>query len=147
LAGLLILPGCWTISIEPLFDGPNDPALTLDQSIVGTWMNLDEGCQSTLTIAVSGRNYDLTNVPGAGCQSDAKTTRYQAHLVKLGDQRFLDVEPDYREVCDLCLPTHTFSLLTLENNNLLLTPLDTEWLFQAIRDKKVELAHAGDDGE
>jgi hypothetical protein len=147
LAGLLILPGCWTFSMEPLFDGPTDPALTTDQTLVGAWGYVNDGCQWTLTIAISGRNYNLTMAPGAGCQSDEKTTRYQAYLVKLDEHRFLDLEPNEKEVCDLCLSAHTFALLTLENNNLVLTPLDGDWLLHAINDKKLALAHVGGDGE
>jgi hypothetical protein len=147
LFALLMLSGCWMFSIRPLFDGPNDPDLTFDQNLVGAWGNVVEGCQWTLTVAASARAYDLTMEPGAGCKSDEKATHYLGHLIKLDNHRFLDAEPKQSEVCDLCLGAHTFMLLSQENNNLVLTPLDGDWLFQAIKDKKVVLDHVGGEGE
>jgi hypothetical protein len=66
--------------------------------------------------------------------------------VKLDNHRFLAISPKQSEVCDLCLPAHTFAELSLENGTLSITPLDGDWLFQAIRDKKVFLTHVGGEG-
>jgi hypothetical protein len=147
LSTLLMMPGCWMFSIRPLFDGPSDPDLTFDQNLVGAWGHVAEGCQWTLSFAASARAYDLIMEPGAGCKGDEKATHYLGYLIKLDNHRFLDAEPSQRAVCDLCLAAHTFMLLSLENNNLVLTPLDGDWLFQAIKDKKVVLAHVGGEGE
>jgi hypothetical protein len=133
-------------SIRPLFDGPSDPDLISDQKLVGSWGYLDEACQWTLTVVASARTYDMTMAPGSGCKDD-KTTRYLAYLIKLDNHVFLDVEPNGKELCDLCLSAHTFALLSFENNSLALTPLDGDWLTQAIKDKKVVLTHVGGEGE
>ena len=147
LLSLLMMSGCWTYSLEPLFDGASDPDLIFDQSLVGAWGHLAEGCQWTLTIAASVRAYDMTMSPGTGCKSDEKATHYLTYLVKVDSHRFLDVSPKQSEVCDLCLAMHTFAQLSLENNALSVTPLDGDWLDRAVKDKKIVVAHVGGDGE
>jgi len=146
-SSLLLLTGCWTFSIRPLYDGPSDPDLTFDQSLVGAWNHVDEDCQWTLTIEASARAYNFTLSPGAGCKSDEKATHYVGYLIKLDNHRFFDVEPSAKDMCNLCLSAHTFLLVSMTDNKLALTPLDGDWLDQAIKDKKVVLDHVGGEGE
>ena len=164
LAALATLPGCWVYSIEPLYDesiSPLDPDLTSDQNLVGSWVQVGEDCPSTLTIiaddlrkttttsdkhttTATEPRYGLILTPetsGTSCKSDDKPSRYEGHLVKLGDRRFLDVFPQSDEVCDLCLPMHSFMLLALANDHLDLIPLDRDWLMQAISAKQVHLPY------
>ena len=67
--------------------------------------------------------------------------------LKSVNHRFLDIEPNQKELCDLCLAAHAFALFSLENNSFTLTPLDGDWLTQAIKDKKVVLSHVGGEDE
>jgi hypothetical protein len=147
LSNLLALTGCWMFSIRPLLDGPSDPDLTFDQNLVGAWSHAAENCQWTLAVEASARAYNFTMSPGTGCKSDEKTTHYLGYLLKLDNHRFLDVEPSAKEICDLCVAAHTFLLVSMKDSNLALTPLDGDWLFKAINDKQVVLAHVGGDGE
>jgi hypothetical protein len=135
LCALLLLPACWTFSLEPLFDGPSDPDLIFDQNLVGAWGDIAEGCQWAPTVQANARAYDMTMSPGAGCKGDEKTERFLAYLGKLDNHRFLDVEPNGRDTCSLCLGVHTFALLSLDNDKLVVTPLDGDWLLQSIKDK------------
>jgi hypothetical protein len=149
LVALLGLPSCWMFSINPLFDGASDPDLVFDQNLVGSWALVREGCELVLTMEASARAYAMKISPGAGCKDEKASHPYWGYLVKLDNHRFLDVTPGpgQFEACDLCLSVHTFALLSLENNNLVMTPLDGEWLFESIKNKKVVLAPiGGDDG-
>jgi hypothetical protein len=150
LFAILMMSGCWMFSLQPLFDGGSDPDLIFDPSLVGAWGFTAEDCQWTLTIQASARAYDMTLAPGTGCKSDdkndARPKHYLAYLVRVGNHRFLDIEPKQTDVCDLCLGVHTFAQLSQENNTFSITPLDGDWLFQAIKDKKVVLAHVGGEG-
>jgi hypothetical protein len=141
LFSLLMMSGCWMFSLQPLFDGGSDPDLVFDESLTGAWGYEAEGCQWTLTMQASARAYDMTMAPAAGCKSDEKTLRSLAYLVKVDNHRFFDISPKQSEVCDLCLPVHAFALLSLENNRLSLTPLDGDWMDQAIKEKKVVVAY------
>jgi len=145
---ILMMSGCWTFSIQPLFDGASDPDLIFDQSQVGSWGRVVDGCNLTLTIQANARAYDMTLAPGQGCKDDEnKTTHYLAYLVKLDTHRYLDISPKQTDVCDLCFPAHTFAQLSLENNTFSVTPLDGDWLDKEIKEKKIVLTHVGGDGE
>ena len=139
---LLAFTGCWVYSIEPLYEANlshADPDLIFDQSLVGSWGQLEGNCLWILTITGDQQAYDLKMAPAPECKSQEKATEYAGHLVKLGNGRFLDVLPKSDEVCDLCLPLHTFLLVSQENDNLHLIPLDRDWLVQAMDEKKVTL--------
>jgi hypothetical protein len=145
LAMLIALPGCWVYSIEPLYEEHQhtkpDPDLSFDQSLLGSWGRVDEGCEWTLTVTASAQVYRLTVAPGQGCKPDEKTSNYDGRLVKLDNHRFLDVFPKAEEVCELCLPLHSFFLLFQDNDSLSLIPLDISWMVQAINSKRVVLSH------
>ena len=160
-AGLLWLCGCWVYSVEPLYDesaSPIDPDLTADRNLVGQWVQVREDCPATLAISADDvlnttidenkhrttgtePRYELILTPSTSCKSDDKPTRYDGHLVKVGDHRFLDVFPKSDEVCDLCLPMHSFMLVAQANDRLDLIPLNRDWLMQAISDNKVNLPY------
>lgn len=145
LAALLMLPSCWTFSTNSLFDGAADPDLVFDQSLVGTWSVVRDNCELTLTMEASARAYAMK----AACKGEKGGNDYWGYLVKLDNHRFLDITPGPEQIraCLLCLPVHTFALVSSENNNLVLTPLDGDWVFQSIKDKKVVVSHMGlDDG-
>jgi len=66
LAGLLMLPGCWVFSINPLYEdnlGKPDPDLFFDQALLGSWRGADEDCPWILTIAAKEQAYGLTAAP------------------------------------------------------------------------------------
>jgi hypothetical protein len=142
---LLLLPGCWIYSINPLYEEnlSPDPDLVFDQSLVGSWGSTDNGCLWILAIAAHQQAYELTLTPAPDCK-DEKTSRYDGHLVKLNDHRFLDVAPNSADVCDMCLPAHSFFLLSQENDALAVIPLDDAGLGAAMAQKKVTLAYLDD---
>ncbi|MBZ5681725.1 MAG: hypothetical protein LAO24_16635 [Acidobacteriia bacterium] len=143
LAVLLLLPACWVYSVEPLYEerilNP-DPDLTFDQTLVGSWAQVDVDCVWILSIEAVQQRYELTMAPAPDCKTEDKVTHYEAHLVKLDNHHFLDVSPKGDDVCDLCLPLHSFLLVSQEADRLALVPVDHEWLSRALTEKKVSLA-------
>ncbi|MGO9402716.1 MAG: hypothetical protein ACLPVW_04500 [Terriglobales bacterium] len=153
LASLLLLPGCWVYSVSPLYEenlAHPDTDLAFDQSLVGSWWNADKEC--TWTLIVKGQQkemaYELTFAAAPECKTDEgekRVIQYDGHAVKLDNHLFLDVNPKSADVCDLCLPLHSFFLISQQNDTLALTPVDGDWLKEAMEQKKVILAHLNDD--
>jgi hypothetical protein len=146
LAALLVLPACWVYSVEPLYEenlAHPDPDLTFEQSLVGSWLptHPDTDCPWTLAIAAEKQVYELTTAPAPNCKSEEKSSRYVGHVIKLDNHRFFDIIPNSAEVCDLCLPLHSFFLISQENDTLALIPVDDDWLNAAIAQKSVTLPH------
>jgi len=140
---LLVLTGCWVYSVEPLYEANAshpDPNLTFDQRLLGSWTQTGEGCTRILTMSGDRKSYEMVMAPAADCKSEDKTTHYEGHLLKLGTSLVIDVTPESDDVCDLCLPLHSFLLVMLENDSLTFVPMDHDWLAQAMKDKKVDLA-------
>jgi hypothetical protein len=138
-AGLLVLPGCWVYSVNPLYENKFlaklDPDLTFDQTLVGSWWIADKDCPWIVTIAASQQTYDLTMAPSPQCKSEEKTSKYQGHLVKLDNHVFLDLAPGQDEVCDSCLALHQIFLAQIEKNSFALTPINYDWLKKSIEQK------------
>jgi len=141
-AGLLVLPGCWVYSVNPLYEdnlAKPDTDLLFDQALLGSWWIVNDDCPWILTVTANQQIYDLTTAPLPQCKSEEKTSRYEGHLVKLDSHVFLDVTPEQNEVCDLCLPLRSFFLAHVEENSLTLTPINYEWLKDSIEQKTVML--------
>ncbi len=80
LASLLVLPGCWVFSVEPLYEenlAHPDTDLEFDQNLVGSWWHADEECPWTLAVSVHQKEaaYDLTETAGPECKTGEGETR------------------------------------------------------------------------
>ncbi len=147
---LLVLPGCWVSSINPLYDEGsidhphNDPDVVLDQSLIGSWTSTDDKCTTLLTIAAKDQSYDLQSTEqGEGCTDD-KSHR-QARLVKLDAYYFLDVSPMDDAVCDMCAAKHDILLVKFDKATLSFTQIDSDWLKKSIEAKTVTLSTVAGD--
>ncbi|MGH9602014.1 MAG: hypothetical protein ACRD24_06450 [Terriglobales bacterium] len=124
VAGVLLagglLSGCWTVSLHPLF---TDDTLTYDERLLGTWKN--EDATAVFTPAGDGK-YRIQYT------ENAKTSLLDARLVKLEEQRYLDVDPppqDDGDVADVHrVPAHSFWKVSWEGDALRLTLMDFDWL-------------------
>jgi hypothetical protein len=153
LAALLVLPGCWVSSINPLYEEttidnlhvvPDD--VVFDPSLIGSWTTTDDKCPTQLTIAAKGQIYDLQLVEqGEGCIGADKPSRYQARLVKLDTHYFMDVAPTDDAVCDMCAAKHDILLLKLDKATLAFTPINSDWLKKSIEAKTVTLSTVAGD--
>jgi hypothetical protein len=150
-AVLLVLPGCWVSSINPLYEEttidhlhvvPDD--VVLDPSLIGSWTTTDDKCPTQLTIAAKGQIYDLQLVEeGQGCSQDR--SHRQARMVKLDSHYFLDVSPMDDAVCDMCAAKHDILLLKIDKAALSFTPIDSDWLKKSIEAKTVTLSTVAGD--
>jgi len=140
---LLTLTGCWVYSVEPLYEknaARPDPDLTFDQNLLGSWIQSEKDCPWILAVSGDRQSYELNMAPGPECKSEDKPSHYEGHLLKLGNSLVLDAMPQSVDVCDSCLPLHSFMLVLLENDSLTFVPMDQDWLVQAMKDKKVSLS-------
>jgi hypothetical protein len=119
LCGVL-LSGCWTISLQPLF---SDDTLTYDEGLLGTWKNEDA---TAVFMQAADKKY------GIQYTEDSKTSLLEARLVKLGEQRYLDVHPPPKGDTDVTavhrVDAHSFWKVSLEGDKLRLTLMDFDWL-------------------
>jgi len=117
LCGVL-LSGCWIISYQPLF---SDDTLTYDESLLGTWKNEDA---TAVFMPAGDKKY------GIQYTEDSKTSLLEARLVKLGEQRYLDVYPprDTGATAVHRVDAHSFWKVSLEGDKLRLTLMDFDWL-------------------
>lgn len=151
LAALLMLPGCWVSSINPLYeettiDHPHVVAddVVFDPSLVGSWTTTDDKCPTLLTIAAKAKIYDVQLAEqGEGCSQD-KPHR-QARLVKLDTHYFLDVSPTDDAVCDMCVAKHDILLMKIDKATLSFTQIDSDWLKKSIEAKTVTLSTVAGD--
>lgn len=131
-------------SLYPLY---TDEDLTVDPAVVGTWIDDDD---ATWTLErSSGSSYGLTIV------EDGVSADFSAHLVQLGDLRFLDIYPEDDALPDHefflfhVVPAHTFWKLSLDDETLRLVGLDMDWLEDELESGAVSVTHSlwGDDND
>ena len=97
LPSLLVLPGCWVLSVAPLYEenlAHPDRDLEFDQNLVGSWRHADKECSWTLSVSAHQKEaaYDLIYVADPECQTDEgekRVLQYDGHVVKLDSHRFL----------------------------------------------------------
>jgi hypothetical protein len=153
LAGLLVLPGCWVESINPLYEdsflSSKDTDVIVDQRLTGSWgAAVEEKCTVTLIVSAKDDVYDLESTQhGEGCDNQGKKSRQQARLVKLDTHIFLDVSPMPDDVCEECLAKHTIYQIKIDKDSFSLTPIDSDWFKNALEQKKVALATLADDSD
>jgi hypothetical protein len=153
LAGLLVLPGCWVESVNPLYEdgfpSSKDTDVVLDQRLTGSWSAAaDEKCAIALMVSAKDNIYAFESTQqGEGCDSAGEKSRQQARLVKLDTRLFLDVSPMPGDVCDGCLAKHTIYQTKIDKDSFSLTPIDSDWLKNALEQRKVALATLPDDSD
>ncbi len=150
LAALLVLPGCWVTSINPLYEenvvSIKDPDLVFDQRLIGSWIEVGDECNASLTITAKDGVYDMQSTDESdGCAASDKTGHYQARLVKLYPYYFLDLSPIANEVCGMCIARHNIFLAKFDKTTLSITPVDSDWLKKSLAAKTISLATLGDD--
>lgn len=154
LAAIVSMMAC-VPCLNPLF---TEKELVLDEAILGSWVDEEHASwvfeQSTedsylLTYHPLEAGWPLSSVPG-------NPVRFEARLVRLGDDLFLDLFPDaYPDSQalgnDLALfhlvPAHTFSRIWIDQEGIKLGMLDPEWLERGLAAGEIEIAHKrGEEG-
>jgi len=133
---LVGITGCITTSIHPLYT-PSD--LIFDPALLGVWEER-ENPQETWAFEKSGeKEYRLVTR-----DSDGNTGEFRAHLLKLGDARFLDLFP-HRKALDFhqahLQPVHSFLKIVEAGPGLQLSLLDLEWLSTLLKETPQAIRH------
>jgi hypothetical protein len=135
-AVLILFPACWTYSLHPIAE-ENDPHLIYDPALEGIWQL--ENAQNDPTLIVTGDpkllTYSLrliksseTTVP-----AEAPDVRFDAKMVQLGANRFLDALPQGDAQGLGSLPAHNILKVKLNHDSLALVLPSADWLCNAIR--------------
>lgn len=138
---LLILTGCWTLSIHPLYF---EKDLIFIPGLIGTWSDkkTDDGTSNPWIFEKSGENvYRLIMK-----EKNKSDGLFKAHLLRLGKYLFLDLFPEEPEEGDefyigSVIPAHSFLRVSLEDQVLRLGYLDPDWLKKNIDDQKIKIKH------
>lgn len=143
LAGIvgLTLAGCFTPSVNPLY---TEKDLVFDPALVGMWGKPEE--VDRWEFARDGGNaYKLT------LQEKEGRCEFNAHLLRLGEQRFLDLlltstqgkweGPGAARIAMIVRPAHIFFRAQLTNSALRLQAIEPEWLEKLLKEQPKELAH------
>jgi hypothetical protein len=146
-AGLILLPGCWTYSVHPLFEN-DDQHLIYDPLLEGIWQTGDSDCSK---VVISGdskaQQYTVTLVDlqkGSSHNGNEPGIRFAARLVQLGAVRFLDTVPSEDAAGVGALPAHSIFKVFLNADSLALVPLSDSWLCSASEAEQASLGECLD---
>jgi hypothetical protein len=137
IMSLPLTTGCWVQSVYPFFE---ESDVVADNSLVGTWAGEGELQPCLLNIAFDPgeKVYNIAMSKSGEAKEEMKCPEMKAkgHLLQLGSQRFLDVVPtDEKSLAEL----HSLVKVKPDRQNLVLVPMDADWLANAIRDKTLDL--------
>jgi hypothetical protein len=153
--GLLALSGiagCIPTALNPLYTA-ND--LVFDPALIGAWREKDDSKEGWAFTKTGDLEYQLIYT-----EADGKTGRFEAHLLKLGNTRFLDVFPDESGIEEMnrsgfykvhLLRTHSFLRVIQAEPALQMAPLDLKWLREFLQKNPEAIRHQkigdGDDAQ
>ena len=144
LALVALLPGCIVQSLHPLY---TQKELVFEPALIGVWERVVEEDEwewrETLPLTFEqgeGKTYRMSVGEGE------EPATFEVHLVKLGDNMFLDFFPDPPEewvgaYAGHVVPVHSFWRMWLEGDELRIAWLNIEWLDEQIEQGKVAVKH------
>ena len=133
---LTAFPACWTYSLHPIVE-ENDPHLIYDSALEGT-RQVGNG-QNDPTLIVTGDakllTYSLRLVKSSETivHDDVPDVRFDAKMVQLGANRFLDALPQGDAQGLGSLPAHNILKVILNHKSLALILPNDNWLCNAER--------------
>ena len=130
--------GCWVQSVYPFY---SDTDIIVDTELAGTWLGDGElkGCVLNINLESSTRTYTLAVSKNADGNSSTpcQSATFEGKLIQIGGGRFIDMVPDPQTSWAASLDT--LLKLNVGNQKLALTPLDPEWVANALNEKAVKL--------
>ena len=160
LAGLMLLMACEpVISLHPLY---TEKDLVFEPALLGCWgeegeeeeadkEDAEKVCVFTFE-AAGEKAYKLTIQENEGVFRE-----FRAHLLRLGEALFLDVQPVWPEEADdeiyqaHHVAGHSFHRLWLEKDVFHYAPLREEWVSESLESGLIDISHArildGDEGQ
>ena len=130
------LAGCLVPSLHPLYNENDKLVIT---ELAGDWTT-EDGDALWLFQAEPDSSYALAYV------ESNDTSWFVTHLLKLGDDFFMDMYPDPSDVLsdaykEHLIGAHTFSRIELDSTGLTISVLDSEWLQKQIESGQLTIAH------
>lgn len=134
IVGLLLVLAACVPSLHPLY---TDKDLIFDPALLGEWVEAKPDSKSTLTFIKSAdKEYKLISA------EEKERLSFIAHLVKLGDKLFLDVQGDPSVDCrTLAFPVHMFFLVSQSEPTLRLRDFNEKWLKEFLKKNPAALKH------
>jgi len=119
--------------------------MAFDPELVGTWVAQDDEEFVFTMIDTTRGVYTLL------CDESGATARFEAVLVELGSETFLDIYPDEPDndnsfYLDHLLRVHNILRVQRDADTLWVADFDAEWLETTIAKKKLSIAHVALDG-
>jgi hypothetical protein len=134
LAGTLLLTGCGDLmSLEPLATKENT---IFDAALLGTWTDSKD------TLCVVRAANPAYNIVWIGTGDDGDKIRLEGRLVKLGEERVLDVsavDPGAFSVA-----AHVFLRVRISRGTMELRFLDSDWLQQQVKQSSLAYSVIGE---
>lgn len=132
--------GPFVLSLHPLYTKVD---LDFDAQLIGNWKDKD-GDVSFVFEQEGERDYRLTVIERDGTKEESG--EFDAHLVRLGSEWFLDLYPkELKAGSDFYqlhfLPAHTFMRVQIVSDDLTLRFFNNEWWKARIDDKSVDTPH------
>ncbi len=136
------LVGCYVQSLHTL---ATDDVMTFDAELVGTWVAEDDEEFIFTLIDTTLGAYTLLADEGNA------QGRFDAALVELGGQTFLDIYPEEPQTengfyKDHLMRVHNILKIQRTADTLWVADFDAEWLATMIGQKKISIAHVPLDG-
>ncbi len=134
----VLLTGCVPQTLFPLH---NDDTLAFEPLLLGVWAEDDDDERWTFS-AHQPHSYRLVHRDGEG-----RAAAFEAHLVDLGGELFLDLLPadpgeDWNGLFSLhVLRVHTFMHVVVDEEELQLTFMNLDWLRDYLEENPSALRH------
>lgn len=140
LVAIPFTTGCWVRSVYPFYE---DSDVVVDQTLAGAWVGDGElrNCVLAINLSAASRTYTIevanSENKTAGCKAITETqserVAFRGQLVQIGQRRFFDVVDMEHDGLDMLLKIET------DKTGLALTPLDSEWMANAMDSNNVKL--------
>jgi len=143
LLALLTLAGCLVRSVHPLYTARD---LVFDPALVGVW-NLVKDKETAKEIWEFQADENKTGYLLLHTDDEGRRAKLKAHLVKLGEQHFLDLEPEdaEKELNSLFVVhltgCHTFTKVTLTKGAVQLDFFNPDWVREFLEKQPSALRH------
>ncbi len=150
----LVLSGCFTLSVNPLYTP--DVVVAHDEmtpNLAGVWgdpENPDEGTWQFVESTGNSYRLIIREEEQSLLVDPERDGIFEAHLLRLGDQLYLDLFPEEPDGVNEfymahVIPAHSFLKVELEGHVLSLAFFDFMWLRDAIKEGRIDIPHQRQD--
>lgn len=151
LAIIIFLAGCVPTSVNQLYLKKD---LIVDPELIGTWGNPNnlEGTRLIFTQADSS-SYSMAYYESRQESGEPVSfAEFRAHLIRLGDNLFLDIypriPPDLNQFYMVHFaPTHSFMRIDIAGDTLKIGLFDYDWLNKNLESGKIKIDHIYREGQ